>query len=73
MAEAVVRDQKRILPCAAYLEGEYGYNGIYLGVPCLLGAGGVERIIEIDLDPAEKSALDKSAEAVRELVVKLPS
>jgi malate dehydrogenase len=73
MAEAVVRDQKRILPCAAYLEGEYGYKGIYLGVPCLLGAGGVERVIEIDLDPAEKSALDKSAEAVRELVVKLPS
>ncbi len=72
MAEAILRDQKRILPCAAYLEGEYGYNGIYLGVPTLLGEKGVEKVFEIELTAEEKSALDRSAEAVRELVVKLP-
>jgi malate dehydrogenase len=71
MVMAVVKDKKRLLPCAAYLEGEYGYDGIYLGVPVLLGAGGVEKIIQLRLSPDEKSALDHSAAAVRELVAKL--
>ena len=68
MAEAILKDQKRVAPCCAYLEGEYGYSGIYLGVPVLLGEGGVEKIFEIDLTPDEKSALDKSAAAVDELI-----
>ncbi len=72
MVEAVLKDQKRVLPCAAYLEGEYGYQGIYLGVPVLLGEGGVEKVFEIDLTPDEKAALDRSAEAVKGLVAKLP-
>lgn len=72
MAEAILRDQKRVLPCAAYLEGEYGYKGIYLGVPVLLGARGVERIFEIELTPEEKTQLDRSAASVQELVSKLP-
>jgi malate dehydrogenase len=71
MVAAVVKDKKRLLPCSAYLEGEYGYHGIYLGVPVLLGAGGVEKIIELRLLPDEKTALDHSAAAVRELVEKL--
>src|SRR5918998_1873689 len=66
MVEAIVRDQRRILPCAAWLEGEYGMNGLYLGVPCKLGRGGLEAIIEVDLSTDEKAALQKSAEAVRE-------
>ena len=66
MAEAIVNDQKRILPCAAWLEGEYGMKGLYLGVPCKLGARGLEKIIEVKLTDAERAALDKSAEAVRE-------
>ncbi len=72
MAEAILRDQKRVLPCAAYLEGEYGYQGIYLGVPVLLGSGGVEKVFEIELTDDEKVQLDRSAEAVRGLVAKLP-
>ena len=68
MVKSIIKDKKRVLPCAAYLEGEYGYNGIYLGVPVLLGAGGVEKIFEIDLTDAEKTALDNSAAAVKELV-----
>ncbi|GAB6062454.1 malate dehydrogenase [Deferrisoma palaeochoriense] len=72
MAEAILKDQKRVLPCAAYLEGEYGYQGIYLGVPVLLGEKGVEKIFEIDLTPDEKAALDRSAAAVKGLVEKLP-
>jgi len=72
MAEAILRDQKRVLPCAAYLEGEYGYRGIYLGVPVLLGARGVEKVFEIELAPDEKSQLDRSAASVQELVSKLP-
>ncbi len=72
MAEAILRDQKRVLPCAAYLEGEYGYQGIYLGVPVLLGSGGVEKVFEIELTDDEKAQLDRSAEAVRGLVAKLP-
>jgi malate dehydrogenase len=66
MCEAIVRDQKRILPCAAWLEGEYGMNGLFLGVPCKLGRGGLERILEVELTAGEREALAKSAEAVRE-------
>jgi malate dehydrogenase len=66
MCEAIVRDQKRILPCAAWLEGEYGMSGLFLGVPCKLGRAGLERILEVELTPEERDALAKSAEAVRE-------
>jgi malate dehydrogenase len=66
MAEAIVKDKKRILPCAAWLEGEYGINGIFLGVPCKLGKTGLEKVIEVTLTDEEKAALEKSAEAVRE-------
>jgi malate dehydrogenase len=66
MAEAIVKDKKRILPCAAWLEGEYGMNGIFLGVPCKLGRTGLEQVIEVTLTDDEKAALEKSAEAVRE-------
>jgi malate dehydrogenase len=67
MVESVLKDEKKILPCAAYLEGEYGMSGVYLGVPVKLGRGGVEQIVEIELTPEERSALGRSAEAVREL------
>jgi malate dehydrogenase len=66
MCEAIVLDQKRILPCAAWLEGEYGMSGLFLGVPCKLGRKGLEQIIEVELTADEKTALEKSAEAVRE-------
>ena len=66
MCEAIVRDQRRILPCAAWLEGEYGMSGLFLGVPCILGRNGLERIIEVELTDSERNALEKSAEAVRE-------
>src|SRR5688500_6360108 len=66
MCEAIVLDQKRILPCAAWLEGEYGMSGLFLGVPCKLGRKGLEQIIEVELTAEEKTALEKSAEAVRE-------
>src|SRR5688572_22586495 len=71
MAEAIVNDQKRILPCAAWLEGEYGMNGLFLGVPCKLGCGGLEKILEVELTSAERVALGKSADAVREPMAKL--
>jgi malate dehydrogenase len=64
MAEAIVRDQKRILPCSAWLNGEYGMKGLFLGVPCKLGRGGIEKIIEVELTADEKAALKKSADAV---------
>ena len=67
MVEAILKDKKKIVPCAAYLQGEYGIEGYYIGVPCKLGAAGLEQIIEIKLTPAEAAALKKSAEAVREL------
>jgi malate dehydrogenase len=67
MVDAVLRDKKKILPCAAYLQGEYGMRDVYLGVPVKLGAGGVEQVVEIALEPAEAAALQKSADAVREL------
>jgi malate dehydrogenase len=66
MVEAIVNDQKRILPCAAWLEGEYGMKGLYLGVPCKLGRRGLERVIEVQLTADERAALAKSADAVRE-------
>ena len=68
MAEAIIKDQKRILPTIAYLEGEYGYNDLYLGVPTLLGADGIEKIFELELTEKEKAALDVSAEAVRSVM-----
>ncbi|MBM7664626.1 malate dehydrogenase [Solibacillus kalamii] len=68
MAEAIIKDQKRVLPAIAYLEGEYGYEGIYLGVPTLLGAGGIERIFELELTADEKTALDQSADAVKDVM-----
>ena len=68
MVEAILKDKKKILPCAAYLEGEYGLRGLYVGVPCKLGTRGIEQIIEIKLTPEEKAALEKSAGAVKELV-----
>ena len=68
MVEAILLDRKEILPCTAYLEGEYGIDGLYVGVPVRLGAGGVEEIIEFDLTDEEQAALASSAEAVRELV-----
>ena len=67
MVEAILKDKKKILPCAAYLEGEYGIHGYYIGVPCKLGSRGLEQIIEIKLTPEEDAALKKSAEAVKEL------
>src|SRR5689334_12834393 len=68
MAEAYLRDEKRLLPAAAYLDGEYGYKDLYMGVPVVIGAGGIEKIVNIELDAAEKAMLDKSAAAVRELI-----
>jgi len=66
MVEAIVNDQKRILPCAAWLDGEYGMSGLYLGVPCKLGRNGLEKVIEVALSAEERTALEKSAQAVRE-------
>jgi len=68
MAEAIFNDRKKILPCAAYLEGEYGISGVFVGVPVVLGVGGIERIIELKLTPEESAALKKSASSVQELV-----
>lgn len=68
MAEAILKDKKRILPSIAYLEGEYGYNDIYLGVPTLLGGKGIEKVIELELTAEEKAALDKSADSVRNVM-----
>lgn len=68
MAEAILKDQRRVLPSIAYLEGEYGYEGIYLGVPTILGANGIEKIIELELTAEEKAALDKSADSVRSVM-----
>ena len=68
MAEAYLLDKKRVLPCAAYLTGEYGQKDMYVGVPVVIGGNGIERIVEIKLNPAEQAAFDKSCAAVRELV-----
>ena len=67
MVEAILKDKKKVLPCAAYLEGEYGHHGIFLGVPVKLGAKGIEQILEITLNAEERATLQKSADAVREL------
>jgi malate dehydrogenase len=68
MVDAIVLDQKRVLPCTAYLQGEYGIDDLYVGVPVRLGRGGVEAIVELDLDDAEREALQASTVAVREVV-----
>jgi malate dehydrogenase len=68
MADSILKDKKKVLPCAAYLEGEYGINGLYVGVPCKLGANGIEKIYEIKLTDEESAALKKSSGAVQELV-----
>jgi malate dehydrogenase len=68
MVDAILNDRKKILPCAAYLEGEYGINGLYVGVPVKLGEKGVEQVIEINLTLEERTAVHKSAAAVKELV-----
>ena len=68
MVDSIMLDEKRVLPCTAYLEGEYGIDGLYMGVPAKLGASGVEDIVELDLDAAEQTALEESAAAVREVV-----
>ena len=68
MAEAVIKDKRRILPCAAYCDGEYGVGGNFVGVPCILGKGGVERVVELDLTPEERAMFDVSVGHVKELV-----
>jgi malate dehydrogenase len=68
MVESILRDQKRVIPCAVYLQGEYGYNNLFIGVPCVLGANGIERIIEMKLSDQEKAMLEISANAVRSVV-----
>jgi malate dehydrogenase len=68
MAEAILRDKKRILPCAALLEGEYGVHGYFVGVPVKLGAGGVEKVVQVELTPEERAQLQRSVDAVKELV-----
>ena len=72
MVEAILKDKRRILPCAAYLEGEYGLHGLYVGVPCKLGEGGLQEIIEVELTEEERAALEKSAASVRETMAVLP-
>jgi malate dehydrogenase len=68
MVESILKDKKKIVPCAAYLEGEYGIKGLFVGVPCKLGSNGIEKVIEIKLTPEEQAALQKSADSVKELV-----
>ena len=68
MVDAIGLDEKRVLPCTAYLEGEYGVDGLYMGVPVVLGAGGVEQIVKLELSDAEQQMLRESADAVREVV-----
>jgi malate dehydrogenase len=68
MVDSIMLDEKRVLPCTAYLEGEYGIDGLYMGVPVKLGASGIEQVVELDLDDAEQAALRTSADAVREVV-----
>jgi malate dehydrogenase len=68
MAEAYLRDQKRLLPCAAHLTGQYGVDDLYVGVPVIIGAGGVEQIVEIQLDEEAKANLQVSVDAVKELL-----
>ncbi|MEY8751803.1 malate dehydrogenase [Alkalicoccobacillus gibsonii] len=73
MVEAILKDKKRVLPTIAYLEGEYGYDDLYLGVPTILGGDGIEKIIELDLTEDEKNQLDRSADSVRNVMEALPN
>jgi malate dehydrogenase len=73
IVDAVMLDEKRVLPCTAYLEGEYGIDGLYMGVPVKLGSGGIEEIVELELTEGEQAALRASADAVREVVGVLSS
>jgi malate dehydrogenase len=73
MVDSILLDEKRVLPCTAYLEGEYGIDGLYMGVPVKLGSKGIEQILEVDLDESEQAALGASADAVREVVAVLTS
>jgi malate dehydrogenase len=73
MVDAILRDRRRVLPCATYLTGEYGVDGLFVGVPVVLGRGGLQRVIEIKLTPEEQTAFARSAAAVKELVGKLPA
>jgi malate dehydrogenase len=73
MVDAILRDRRRVLPCATFLKGEYGVDGLFVGVPVVLGHGGLQRVIEIKLTADEQAAFDKSAAAVKELVEKLPA
>ncbi|MEO1494529.1 MAG: malate dehydrogenase, partial [Pseudomonadota bacterium] len=68
MAESYLKDQRRVLPCAAWVEGAYGLDGMYVGVPCIIGEGGIEKVVEINLDKDEKAMLQKSIDAVQGLV-----
>jgi malate dehydrogenase len=68
MAEAYLKDQKRVLPCAAHCDGQFGLNGMYVGVPTVIGAGGIEKIIEIEMNKDERAMFDKSVDAVKGLV-----
>jgi malate dehydrogenase len=71
MTESILKDKKRVLPCAALLKGEYGYSDLFIGVPCVLGKNGMEKVVTLKLDDHEKALLDNSAKAVKELVVAL--
>jgi malate dehydrogenase len=71
MAESILKDKKRVLACACLCEGEYGVQGLYLGVPCILGAGGVEKILELELDAGERKLFDASVDHVRKLVAEI--
>ncbi len=71
MAEAILRDKKRVLACACLLEGEYGVSGLYVGVPCVLGAGGVERVLEVEMSPEERKLFDASLDHVKKLVAEI--
>jgi malate dehydrogenase len=68
MAESYIKDKRRVLPCAAFLNGEYGVKGMYVGVPVVIGANGVEKIVEIDLNAAERAMFSKSVESVKGLI-----
>jgi malate dehydrogenase len=71
MAESYLRDKKRVLACACQLEGEYGVDGLYVGVPCILGAGGVEKVLEVEMNADERKLFDGSVEHVRSLVERI--
>jgi malate dehydrogenase len=73
MVDAILRDRKRVLPCATYLQGEFGVDGLFVGVPIVLGREGLERVFEIELTADERVAFDRSVAAVRELVDALPA